>query len=399
MESFVDPITGGLKFVEKTNTTEEDAKKNADINQQFQPKPSKLSLEERLQLCLSVGEECISEKDLLERLQNKAMPVCYDGFEPSGRMHIAQGILKCINVNKLVDAGCIFVFWVADWFALMNNKLGGDINKIKTVGRYFVEIWKAAGMKLHNVKFLWASDEINTRSDEYWTRVIDIARRNNINRIKRCATIMGRNEEDDLSVSQLLYPCMQCTDIFFLKADICQLGMDQRKVNMLAREYCDDAGIKDKPIILSHHMLGGLKEGQLKMSKSDPMSAIFMEDTEEDVKAKISGAFCPEKIVAGNPCLEYVKYIVFGALGEFVVERPEKYGGNKKYATFEQLTEDYSAGNLHPGDLKPALAKAINKIIQPVRDHFNNDPEARILFEQVKEYRTTKASDAPAKSS
>jgi len=41
MESFVDPITGGLKFVEKTNTTEEDAKKNADINAQFQPKPSK----------------------------------------------------------------------------------------------------------------------------------------------------------------------------------------------------------------------------------------------------------------------------------------------------------------------------------------------------------------------
>jgi len=49
-----------------------------------------LSLEERYNLCLTVGEECISEKDLLERLQNKAMPVCYDGFEPSGRMHIAQ---------------------------------------------------------------------------------------------------------------------------------------------------------------------------------------------------------------------------------------------------------------------------------------------------------------------
>lgn len=131
----------------------------------------------------------------------------------------------------------------------------GDINKIKTVGRYFVEIWKAAGMKLHNVKFLWASDEINARSDEYWTRVIDIARRNNIKRIQRCATIMGRNEEEDLAVSQLLYPCMQCTDIFFLGADICQLGMDQRKVNMLAREYCSDVGIKEKPIILSHRKI------------------------------------------------------------------------------------------------------------------------------------------------
>jgi tyrosyl-tRNA synthetase len=72
----------------------------------------------------------------------------------------------------------------------------------------------------------------------------------------------------------------QCADIFFLKADICQLGMDQRKVNMLAREYCDDIKRKNKPIILSHHMLMGLLQGQEKMSKSDPNSAIFMEDSE-----------------------------------------------------------------------------------------------------------------------
>lgn len=58
--------------------------------------------------------------------------------------------------------------------------------------------------------------------------------------------------------------------------------MDQRKVNMLAREYCEFPDIKKKrkfkPIILSHHMLMGLKQGQAKMSKSDPDSAIFMED-------------------------------------------------------------------------------------------------------------------------
>lgn len=76
-------------------------------------------------------------------------------------------------------------------------------------------------------------------------------------------------------------------------------------------------------------MVGGLKEGQQKMSKSDPNSAIFMEDTKEEVEIKIKGAYCPEGIVEGNPCLEYVQYIVFSALKEFVVERPEKYGGNK----------------------------------------------------------------------
>lgn len=79
--------------------------------------------------------------------------------------------------------------------------------------------------------------------------------------------------------------------------------MDQRKVNMLAREYCADIKRKNKPIILSHRMslrifffpvsssslavvngfadmLPGLQQGQEKMSKSDPSSAIFMEDEE-----------------------------------------------------------------------------------------------------------------------
>ena len=79
---------------------------------------------------------------------------------------------------------------------------------------------------------------------------------------------------------------MQATDIFFLKADICQLGLDQRKVNTFAIEYANKAKLQ-KPIIVSHHMMLGLKEGQAKMGKSNPDSAIFMEDTEEDVKRKI----------------------------------------------------------------------------------------------------------------
>ncbi|MCI16758.1 tyrosine-tRNA ligase-like protein, partial [Trifolium medium] len=56
--------------------------------------------------------------------------------------------------------------------------------------------------------------------------------------------------------------------------------MDQRKVNVLAREYCDVIKRKNKPVILSHHMLPGLQQGQEKMSKSDPLSSIFMEDEE-----------------------------------------------------------------------------------------------------------------------
>lgn len=352
-----------------------------------------LTIDQRIELIMSVGEECHTEEGLRSLLEKKPIPpVCYDGFEPSGRMHIAQGIQKSINVNKLTKAGCTFVFWVADWFAQLNNKLGGDLKKIRVVGQYFIEVWKACGMNMENVKFLWASDEINKRPDEYWSRVMNIATLNSVTRIKRCCTIMGRGDGDELSAAQIMYPCMQCADIFFLKADICQLGMDQRKVNMLAREYCDQAKpkIKNKPIILSHHMMPGLKQGQEKMSKSDPTSAIFMEDSVQDVNSKIKAAFCPEATVDGNPILEYLKHLIFPKFDSVEILRSDENGGNITYKTYAELEEDFASGALHPGDLKPAVSKAINAMLQPVRDHFKNDPEARKLFEQVKRYKTTR---------
>lgn len=292
--------------------------------------------------------------------------------------------MKAINVNKIVAAGGIFVFWVADWFALLNNKMGGDLDKIQSVGRYFIEVWKAAGMNLTNVKFLWAKEEINKRGDEYWSRVIDISRKNTVARIKRCASIMGRVESDDMPAAQILYPSMQCADIFFLGVDMCQLGMDQRKVNVLAREYCDAIGKKEKPIIVSHHMIMGLKQNQAKMSKSDTGSAIFMEDSEEEVNAKIKKAYCPLGEIKDNPVLDYLKHIIIPAKGRIVVKRSEEHGGPACYESYEELERDFVDLKLHPKDLKRAVAAAINELIQPVRDHFQNDPYARSLLAQIK---------------
>lgn len=93
--------------------------------------------------------------------------------------------MKALNVNKLTKAGCIFKFWIADWYAYLNNKMGGDLKKIKTTGEYFIEIWKAVGMRLDRVEFLWSSDEINARASEYWPLVMDIARRNSVDRLTR----------------------------------------------------------------------------------------------------------------------------------------------------------------------------------------------------------------------
>ena len=281
------------------------------------------------------------------------------------------------------------------------------------------------------------------KNREYWTLVMDVARRNNLKRILRCSQIMGkrrrffrvfdffslftgpppppplppvqnptkltaffplfntqqqqqqlhsgRAESDDLSAAQIFYPCMQCADIFFLKADICQLGMDQRKVNVLAREYCDSIKKKLKPIILSHAMLPGLLEGQEKMSKSDPNSAIFMEDSRAEVETKIKKAFCPPGVVEGNPCLSYCRFIVFPWFGQMDVEKGAKSGGGTvSFEKFEDLAAAFASGELHPGDLKPALAKSITALLQPVRDHFEKDERAAALLKKVKGFKVTK---------
>jgi len=73
-------------------------------------------------------------------------------------------------------------------------------------------------MDFKNVDFVWASDLLNSR--EYWKTVMQIARTNTVKRIVRCAEIMGRSESESMQASQIIYPCMQCADIFHLKAEI-----------------------------------------------------------------------------------------------------------------------------------------------------------------------------------
>ena len=193
---------------------------------------------------------------------------------------------------------------------------------------------------------------------------------------------MGRSESDKLYASQILYPLMQAADIFYLNVDICQLGLDQRKVNMLAREVAKILNRK-KPISIHHHMLMGLTKPpdsslsgvdriiELKMSKSNPDSAIFMLDSRDDIKRKINKAYCPPKIINENPILEYCKYIIFERYDTFSINRPEKYGGDVEYSSYGDLEKDYNEGKLNPPDLKQAVIEHLDQLIKPIREKFD----------------------------
>jgi len=372
-----------------------------------------MTTEERLKLIKEVGEEIVQEDELKKLLESGEQLITYDGFEPSGQMHIAQGILRAINVNKMIKAGLKFKMLVADWHAYTNNKMGGDLEKLKTVGKYFIEIWRACGMDLKNVEFVWASDMV--KNSDYWKWVIKVGTTNKLSRFIRTAEFMGREESVEvLTAAQMFYPCMQITDIFLLGAKITQLGMDQRKVNMLAREIGPQLGFW-KPVVVSHHMLMGLSKAppntesvknmapesardriiKLKMSKSNPDSAIFMTDTTEEIQRKINKAYCLEGDTKENPILEYYKYIIFESfdrlrINELRIERPEKFGGDLTFKTYGELEKAFAEKKVHPADLKTTLSKLLNQLIEPVRRHFEENAEAKKLLEEVRSFQVTR---------
>mmetsp|Transcript_16030 Transcript_16030/g.29372 ORF Transcript_16030/g.29372 Transcript_16030/m.29372 type:complete len:135 (+) Transcript_16030:689-1093(+) len=134
-------------------------------------------------------------------------------------------------------------------------------------------------------------------------------------------------------------------------------------------------------------MLLGLLKGQEKMSKSNPNSAIFMDDTEDEVSKKIRQAYCESGVVKGNPIMDYCKHLVFGVDESFHIKSK---GFDENYAKYADLEADFLSGKLHPSSLKPALASWLNMKLQPVRDHFNLEGHARQLSEEVKSFLITR---------
>ena len=132
------------------------------------------------------------------------------------------------------------------------------------------------------------------------------------------------------------------------------------------------------------------KKIAMKMSKSNPNSAIFMTDTEAEISKKINGAYCPAKIITDNPIMEYCKYIVFEKQNTLEMERPTKFGGNLSITSYPELEKLYSEGNIHPLDLKKSVSSSLINILEPTRKHFEKNKKAKQLLEQVKSFQVTR---------
>ena len=362
-----------------------------------------MDLERKIELvCRSPTEEVITPEDLRHLLETEEHPIAYDGWEPSGLVHLGTGNICAYKMKDFVEAGIHFKAYLSTWHAWLNDKLGGDLKLIRRAADLFMHSWIALGVPKDKVEFVY-SDELYDDLD-YWAKTVLIAKSLSIARVTRTLEVAGRKETEARHVSDYFYTPMQVADIFHMKVKICQLGMDQRKANVVAREIGEKIGCW-KPVCVHHTYLQGLTKppvwpipkerereilSSIKMSKSKPETCIFIYDTPEEIKEKLSKAFCPEKTVEYNPIMEICKYIIFREKQSFIVDRPAKFGGNVEFQSFKELAESYTGGNLHPQDLKNGVGEELARILEPVRRYFENNREAKECLATVKNAKVTR---------
>jgi len=234
----------------------------------------------------------------------------------------------------------------------------------------------------------------------------------------------------------LLYPSLQALDEHYLNCDCESSGLDQRKLFMYSRKLMPKLGYKKSSYFMTE-MVPGLrfekKEPVInqdttttnntlqtklqdliqsnnkdkkslidalkvfidenseeestvqleKMSSSNQDSKIDLLDTKNQIKSKINKAYCFPQDIDDNSPLVLLEKIIFRLLEHkgqiFVINRPDKFGGKLEYDTIEKVKEAFKNGQLHPADLKLGIIDALDSIIAPIREKFEDSSMKQLL--------------------
>ncbi|MBS3145206.1 tyrosine--tRNA ligase [Candidatus Woesearchaeota archaeon] len=329
-----------------------------------------MDIKKRLEIIKRNTAEIVTEEELIKLLKTKKQPSVYLGTAITGKPHIAY-FLWVLKLADFLKAGFQVKLLLADLHGALDNT-PWDILEFRY--QYYSKIinlmFKSIGADISKFEIVKGSDF--QLKKEYMLDVLRMSTFASLNDAKKAASEVVKQAENP-KISGLIYPIMQALDEEYLKVDIQYGGLDQRKILMFARENLPKTGYKTR-IELMTPMIPGLT-GK-KMSASEESSKIDLLDDKEDVEKKINSAFCPQGEVEDNGVLAFLKYVIIPIKNDkgksFLIERPEKFGGNIDYKDYSNLENDYKNNKIHPLDLKKALAREVNILLDPIRKGFKD---------------------------
>ena len=325
--------------------------------------------EEKFDLITRNLQEIVGEDELKEILKERDIKV-YWGTAPTGRPHIGY-LVGMFKIRDLLNAGCDVKILFANLHAFLDNmKSSWDDLDLRTQYYEFIitELLKVMGADISKLTFVRGLD-YQTKED-YTLDMYKLSALSSERDVRRAGAEVVKQSENP-KMSSLIYPILQALDEEYLGVDAQFGGVDQRKISMFAREFMPKIGYS-KRIHLMNPMLGGLSPGG-KMSASDPNSKIDILDSEKVVRKKLNKGYCEEGVVEDNWFIDFARIVMFPHLIDegknFVINRPEKFGGPLTFSSFEELRDSFANKELHPADLKLGVIDYVNSLLEPIRQH------------------------------
>lgn len=330
-----------------------------------------MNTDEKLELIKRNTQEIVTEEELKKLLAEKEQPAVYLGTAVTGRPHI--GYFPCVlKLADFLKAGFKVKLLLSDLHGALDNTPWDLLqNRYDYYSMVFPLMFKAIGQDISNFEIIKGSEmQINAK---YFNDVLRMATEASVHDCKKAGSEVVK-QSDNPKLAGLIYPIMQALDEQYLNVDIQYGGVDQRKILMFAREYLPKIGYNSRIEVMTP-MIPGLQG--TKMSASDEASKIDLLDDEATIKKKMNKAYCEEGVVQDNGVLAFTRYVLFTIKrdkGEdFIIERPEKWGGNLVYKDYDSLEKDYAEKKLHPQDLKKAVAVEVNKLLDVIRKEADSE--------------------------
>ncbi|MCK4589242.1 MAG: tyrosine--tRNA ligase [Nanoarchaeota archaeon] len=322
--------------------------------------------EEKFNLIKRNTVEIVTEDELKKLFKEKKKPAVYLGTAITGRPHLGY-FLWVLKLADFLKAGFKVKLLLADFHGALDGTPWDLLEKrFKYYEKVIPLMFKAIGADIKNFEMVKGSKF--QKNADYFYDVLRVSTQTSINDCKRAAAEVVKFG-DNPKLAGLIYPIMQMLDEEYLGVDIQYGGLDQRKILMFARENHPKIGYKPRIEVMTPLIPGLIGK---KMSASDPKSKIDLLDDEKTVQNKIKSAYCKEGVIEENGVLAFLEHVIMVIKQDqnkkFTIERPEKWGGNLTYKTHLELEKDYKAKQLHPLDLKIALAKEINLLLKPFQD-------------------------------
>jgi tryptophanyl-tRNA synthetase len=284
------------------------------------------------------------------------------GIQTTGNLHLGNYLGAIKQWVAMQDEGeCLF--FLADLHALTGNVSPADL-AASTIE--MTAILLAAGIDDRSILFNQA--RVPAHAELCWI-LQGTARMGWLNRMTQWKDKAGKNREG-ASVGLFTYPVLQAADVLVYKATHVPVGEDQKQHLELARDiatkFNQDFGVDlfplpDPLISKAAPRIMSLRDGQAKMSKSDPsdLSRINLADDDDTIAAKIRKArsdadVLPDSFDALEGRAEARNLVtIFSALSD---------------RTPQSVVDEFAGQGF--GALKPALADLAVAVLAPIRTRF-----------------------------